>query len=84
MCAGDGCDYTVSNKQRINCWENHPNFALSYTGTCNCHLVYVYPKQPEVDGRQWFIAFNTDGGSQMHNHPPPSEWKISYQMDTTG
>ena len=44
MCAGDGCDYTVSNKQRINSCENHPNFALSYTGTCNCHLVYLYPK----------------------------------------
>ena len=76
MCAGDNCDYTVSNKQRINRCKTHPKLALSYTGPCGCHLVYIYPKQPEIDGRRWFIAFNTDGSSEMHNHPPPSEWKI--------
>ena len=51
VCAGEGCDYTVSNKQRINRCKDHPKMALSSTGSCGCHLAYIYPKEPEKDGR---------------------------------
>lgn len=83
VCVGDDCNYTVTNKQRINrCkFKDHDKLALSYTGPCGCHLVYLYPKQPKTDGRRWFIALNTDDSAEMHNHPPPSEWKISPKVN---
>ena len=79
VCAGEGCKYTVSNKQRINRCKDHPGMALSSTGSCGCHLAYIYPKEPEKDGRRWFIALNVEStlNSLIHNHLPPSEWKIS-------
>ena len=51
--------------------------ALSLTGSCGCHLAYIYPKEPQKDGRRWFIALNVESASLIHNHLPPSEWKIS-------
>ena len=50
--------------------------ALQPSGPCSCHIVYVYPKEPENDGRRWFVALNTGSGSTIHNHSPPSEWKL--------
>ena len=76
VCAGEGCKYTVSNKQRINRCKDHPGMVLSSTGSCGCHLAYIYLKEPEKDGRRWFIAESTLN-SLIHNHLPPSEWKIS-------
>ena len=75
MCAGEGCDYTVTTKQKNRCKE-HPSMALQPTGPCTCHIVFIYPKELQNDGRRWFIAMNTGSGSSMHNHSPPSEWKV--------
>lgn len=47
---------------------------LRVTGSCSCHIAYIYPKDIE-DGRCWFVAINTDSSGGIHNHPP-SEWKI--------
>ena len=44
ICAGEGCDYTVSMKQKINRCKEHPSMALQPTGPCSCHIVYTYPK----------------------------------------
>jgi len=76
-CAGEGCDYTVSTKQKINRCEEHPAMALQPSGPCCCHIVYIYPKELNRDSRRWFVAMNTGTGNLMHNHAPPSEWKIS-------
>ena len=76
-CAGDECEYTVSKKQKINRCLHHPTSALIPTGPCSCHMVYVYPEEPHRDGRRWFMVLNSQSSLQMHNHPPPSEWKIS-------
>ena len=76
VCAGEGCDYTVSTKQKINRCKEHPSMALQPTGPCPCHIVYIYPKELQSDDRRWFIAMNTGSGNSMHNHSAPSEWKV--------
>jgi len=50
--------------------------ALVPTGACSYHLAYVYPKNMNEDGRRWFVALNCEKGQTIHNHSPPSEWKI--------
>jgi len=74
MCAGDQCTYTISNKQKINRCKDHPTLSLMSSGPCCCHI--VYPEDYQADGRHWFMVLNSQSDSQMHNHPPPSEWKI--------
>lgn len=76
ICAEDKCEYTVSNKQKVNRCPKHPKMGLILTGPCPCHLVYLYPKSIENDGRRWFVALSADN-EELHNHPPPSEWKIT-------
>ena len=51
--------------------------ALQPSGSCCCHIVYIYPKQLDGDGRRWFVAMNTGTSNTMHNHAAPSVWKIS-------
>lgn len=77
ICAGNQCTYTVSNKQKINRCKDHPTSSLVSSGPCCCHMVYIYPEDPQADGRRWFMVLNSLNNSQMHNHLPPSEWKIS-------
>ena len=77
VCAHEGCTYTVSTKQKINRCKEHPSMGLCVTGPCSCHIAYIYPKDIENDGRRWFIALNTGSGSSIHNHPSPSEWRVS-------
>ena len=77
MCAGNQCTYTVSNKQKINRCKDHPTSSLVSSGPCCCHMVYIYPEDPQADGRRWFMVLNSLNNSQIHNHLPPSEWKIS-------
>ena len=74
--ANEGCNYTVSTKQKINRCKEHHSKGLHATGPCSCHIAYIYPKNAKCDGRRWFIALNTDNGSSIHNHSLPSEWKV--------
>jgi len=45
-----------------------------------CHIVYIYPKELDGDGRRWFVAMNTGTGSTMHNHALPSDGDSAYQF----
>ena len=50
ICAGDGCTYTVTTKQRINRCKEHTKMSLVPSGTCSCHIAYVYPRNYQEDG----------------------------------
>ena len=76
MCGREGCNYTVSTKQRINRCSEHKAMGLILSGACNCHLAYVYPPDESRDGRRWVIALNAGNKGQLHNHNPPAEWQI--------
>ena len=39
VCGGEGCNYTVSTKQRVNRCTQHTTMSLIPSGPCNCHLV---------------------------------------------
>ena len=73
VCGGEGCNYTVSTKQRVNRCTQYTTMALILSGPCNCHLVYVYPPDDKKDGRRWV---NAEGEGKLHNHAAPAEWKI--------
>jgi len=75
-CGQEGCSYVVSTKQNINSREDHPTMVLVSSGPCSCYVVYIYPLNPTENGRRWFVAFNAKNDC-IHNHPPPSEWKIT-------
>lgn len=83
LCAGDQCEYTVSNKQKINWCTHHPISTLISTGPCNCHIMYVYPHK---DKRWWFMVLNSQNNPKcMIIHPHPSvnflqESKLIYIM----
>ena len=77
VCAGEGCTYTVSTKQRTNRCTEHKTAALISTGPCNCYIAYVYPQNPVDDGRRWFVVLNAEQNGPMHNHHSPAEWKIA-------
>ena len=47
------------------------------SGPCNCYVVYIYPLNPTVDKRRWFVVLNAEKNDYIHNHPPPSEWIIT-------
>ena len=76
ICAGEGCTYTVSTKQRVNRCPEHKNAALLSTGLCSCYIAYVYPENPIEDGRRWFVILNAEQTGPIHNHSSPPEWKI--------
>ena len=76
-CGKEGCSYVVSTKQKINRCKDHPTMALVSSGPCSCYVVYIYPLNPTEDRRRWFVVFNAEKNDYTHNHPPPSEWKIS-------
>ena len=76
-CGKEGCSYVVSTKQKINRCKDHPMMALVSSGPCSCYVVYLYPLNPTEDRRRWFVVFNAEKNDYIHNHPPPSEWKIS-------
>ena len=76
VCGGSNCTYTVTTKQKVNQYKEHSKMALVPTGTCSCHLAYVYPKNFKEDGRRWFVALSCEKSQKIHNHSPPSEWKI--------
>ena len=76
VCGGEGCNYTVSTKQRVNRCSEHKTMGLILSGPCNCHLAYVYPSDESNDGRRWVMALNADNKAQLHNHNPPAEWRI--------
>ena len=76
-CGKEGCLYVVSTKQKINRCKDHPTMALVSSGPCSCYVVYIYPLNPTEDRRRWFVVFNAEKNDYIHNHPPPSEWKIS-------
>ena len=71
--ANEGCNYTVSTKQKINQCKEHQSKDLHATGLCSCRIAYIYPKGAKCNGRHWFIVLNTDNGSSIHNHSFPSE-----------
>ena len=73
VCAGEGCTYTVSTKQRINRCTEHKTAALVSKGPCNCYIAYVYPQSPLEDGRRWFVVLNAEQKGPMHNHYSPAE-----------
>ena len=50
--------------------------ALLSSGSCSCYITYIYPKNKVEDGRRWFVVLNADKTDAMHNHHPPSEWRI--------
>ena len=82
VCANEGCNYTVSTKQKVNRCKEHQSMGLRETGPCSCHIAYIYPKDVKNDGRRWFIALNTGNGNSIHNHSLPSEWKVSPKVLT--
>ena len=49
---------------------------LLSSGACSCYNTYIYPKNEVKDGRRWFVVLNADKTDAMHNHRPPSEWRI--------
>ena len=51
--------------------------ALVSSGPCYVVYIYIYPLNPTQDRRRWFVVFNAEKNDYIHNHPPPSEWKIS-------
>jgi len=77
VCAGEGCTYTVSTKQRTNRCIQHKTAALISTGPCNCYITYVYPQNALEDGRRWFVVLNAEQKGPLHNHSSPAEWKIA-------
>ena len=79
MCGKEGCSYVVPTKEKINRCKDYPTMALVASGSCmrSCYIVYIYPLNPTVDRRRWFVVFNDEKNDYIHNHPPPSEWKIS-------
>ena len=77
VCAGERCTYSVSTKQRVNRCTKHKSMALIPSGPCTCYITYVYPKNVQDDGRRWFVVLNAEKKDGVHNHPLPSEWKIS-------
>jgi len=50
ICAGDGCTYTVTTKQRMNRCKDHTKMSLLPSGSCSCHIAYVYPRNYQEDG----------------------------------
>jgi len=52
------------------------SMGLCAIGPYMCHVAYIYPKNVEQDGRRWFIALNSGSSDGIHNHPPPSKWKV--------
>ena len=74
VCGGEGCNYTVSTKQRVNRCTQYTTMALISSSPCNCHLVYVYP--PDDRKGRWVIGLNAEGKGKLHNHAAPAEWKI--------
>ena len=38
VCAGEGCTYFVSTKQRVNCCMDHKSMALIPSGPCPCYI----------------------------------------------
>ena len=50
--------------------------ALVSSGPCSCYIAYIYPNNTS-DGRRWFVAINAENRVPLHNHLPPSEWKIA-------
>jgi len=59
VCANEECNYTVSTKQKINRCKEHLSMGLRATGSCSCHIAYMYPKYVKNNGRHWFIALST-------------------------
>ena len=51
--------------------------ALVSSGPCNYYIAYIYLPIISEDGRQWFVAINAENKVPLHNHLPPSEWKIA-------
>ena len=78
ICVGDGCNYAVSTKQRINrcSCKGHDKMELIPSGPCNCHLAYLYPLDEKNDGHRWIVALSAEKRGKLHNHPAPAEWKI--------
>ena len=82
MCGADDCTYTVSTKQRVNRCKAHPKMGPLQTGPCSCYIAYFYPLDPKEDGRHWFVVINAESttAGDLHNHLPPSEWKLPPKM----
>ena len=76
-CGMESCQYVVSTKQKVNRCEDYRTMALISSGPCSCYVVYLCPLNPTEDRRRWFVVFNAEKNEYIHNHPPPSEWKIS-------
>ena len=55
---------------------------LLQTGPCSCYIACFYPLDLKEDGRRWFVVINAESttAGDLHNHLPPSEWKLPPKM----
>ena len=73
-CNQDGCNYTVSNRQKKNkCPEHEGTHGLKSSGPCPAHLIYMWPTND--DGRRWVGIVP----GLNHNHPKPAPHLISQE-----
>ena len=77
--SNDNCGYTVANTQLWNkCKEHASPKALTRTGKCPIHFVYIWPTI-STDDRRLIGVFSAEG-ELKHNHARPSEHKISSKV----
>ena len=80
VCSADNCGYTVANTQlRNKCVEHGFSKALTRTGKCPIHFLYISGPllvRMIADGSEFFSA----EGEDKHNHARPTEHKISRKV----
>ena len=74
LCEKDGCNYTVSNRQKKNkCQDHEDTHKLKRSGPCPAQLIYIWPT--EDDGHRWIGIVP----GIKHNHSKPAPHTISQE-----
>ena len=74
VCSYEGCQYTVSNRQRLNkCKDHSSSHTLKQTGSCTAQINYVWAV---VDGGRWMGCLP----GTAHNHTKPAPHSISQSV----